>query len=186
MLGGPYENQIFEKQESINKGEYDNCTFKNCALSAQDLSNFSFIECTFEQCDLSSVQVRNTSFKGASFLHCKLLGVNFSEVNAFLLDFSFSYCMLSYSSFYQLKLPKMAWKNCMLEEADFSEAELTSTQFIDCDLRGAMFDQTNLEKSNLSTSINYTIDPENNRIRKAKFSRDGAMGLLAKYDILIS
>lgn len=73
----------------------------------------------------------------------------------------------------------------MLEEVDFSEAELTGSQFTECDFRGAMFDQTNLEKADFRSSINYSIDPEANRIRKSKFSREGAMGLLAKYDILI-
>lgn len=180
-----YENQTFEKLESIAQGEYDNCTFKYCSFSEKDLSNYTFSECVFEHCDLSSAQVKNTSFKDVEFLHCKLLGINFSEVNTFLLYFKFSYCMLSYASFYQLKITKMIWKNCMLEEADFSEAELTGAQFMDCDFRGAMFDQTNLEKADFSTSINYSIDPEANRIKKAKFSKDGALGLLAKYDIIL-
>ena len=73
----------------------------------------------------------------------------------------------------------------MLEEVDFSETELTSAQFTDCDLRSAMFDQTNLEKVDFTTSFNYSIDPEANRIRKAKFSKEGVMGLLAKYDIIV-
>ena len=73
----------------------------------------------------------------------------------------------------------------MFEDTDFSEADLTGAQFIECDFRGAMFDQTNLEKADFRTSINYSIDPESNRIRKAKFSKDGAIGLLAKYDIII-
>lgn len=180
-----YQNQTFEKQDSLVQGEYDSCTFKQCSFSKQDFVNYTFIECVFEHCDLSSVVVKNTSLKDVHFVHCKLLGINFSEVNPFLLSFHFEYCLLSYASFYQMKLPRIHWKNCMLEEADFSEAELTGAQFIDCDLRRAMFDQTNLEKVDFRTSINYAIDPEANRIRKAKFSRDGAMGLLTKYDIII-
>ncbi|MGB5462457.1 MAG: pentapeptide repeat-containing protein, partial [Aureibaculum sp.] len=32
---------------------------------------------------------------------------------------------------------------------------------------------------------NYSIDPEKNPIKKAKFSQDGIGGLLDKYDIVI-
>lgn len=185
MLAKIFENESFEKQEILNQGEYDNCTFKNCSFSEQDLSNFTFLECTFEHCDLSSAKVNGTSFKDVRFFHCKLLGINFSESNPFLLSLHFEYCMLNYASFYQLKLAKMEIINCMLEEVDFSETILTATNFIECDLRGATFDQTNIEKADFTTSINYSIDPETNRIRKAKFSREGVIGLLAKYDLII-
>lgn len=178
-----FENQTFEKQELLFQGEYENCTFKSCSFSGQDLSNYTFIECVFEHCDLSSSQVKNTSFKDVKFKHCKLLGVNFSEVNIFLLDIHFEYSMLNYASFYQLKLTKNQFKHCLFEDTDFSEADLTGAQFMECDFRGAMFDQTNLEKADFRSSINYAIDPEANRIRKAKFSREGALGLLSKYDI---
>jgi len=169
------DNQIFEKTDSLTQGEYENCTFKRCSFSKQDFSNYSFLECTFEHCDLSSVQVKNTSFKDVDFLHCKLLGVNFSETNPFLLTLHFEYCMLSYASFYQLKLTKMEMKHCLLEEVDFAESDLTRANFIQCNFRGALFDQTNLEKADLSTSTNYTLDPETNRIRRAKFSKQGAL-----------
>ncbi len=179
------ENKIFEKHDSLSQGEYDNCTFKHCSFSSQNLSGYSFIECVFEHCNLSSVAVKNTSFKQVGFLHCKLLGINFSEANAFLLNMRFEYCMLSYASFYQLKLTKIKVKNCLLEEVDFSECDLNNSTFYECDFRGAIFDHTNLEKTDLSTSINYVLDPETNRIRKARFSKEGAMGLLSKYDIII-
>ena len=57
--------------------------------------------------------------------------------------------------------------------------------FNDCDLNGAIFENTNLEKADLCASYNYSFDPELNNIRKAKFSRAGALGLLVKYDIEI-
>ena len=57
--------------------------------------------------------------------------------------------------------------------------------FDDCNLMQAIFDQTNLEKANFYTAYNYYIDPNNNRVKKAKFSIDGVYGLLAKYDLII-
>jgi hypothetical protein len=42
-----------------------------------------------------------------------------------------------------------------------------------------------LEKADFRTAFNYSINPETNRIKKAKFSKEGLNGLLDKYDIEI-
>jgi uncharacterized protein YjbI with pentapeptide repeats len=72
-----------------------------------------------------------------------------------------------------------------LQEIDFSEADLTSALFDNCNLQHATFDSTILEKADLRTSFNFSIDPELNRIKKAKFSLSGITGLLDKYEIEI-
>jgi len=48
-----------------------------------------------------------------------------------------------------------------------------------------VFENTILEKVDFSTSFNYSIDPEMNKIKKAKFSLPEVIGLLNKYDIEI-
>ena len=65
-------------------------------------------------------------------------------------------------------------------------ADLSGAVFADCDLNGAIFDRTVLEKADFSTARNYSIDPETNRIRRARFSISGLPGLLGRYDIDIS
>jgi hypothetical protein len=50
---------------------------------------------------------------------------------------------------------------------------------------GATFESTIIEKADFRTSFNYSIDPEKNRIKKARFSLAGIAGLLDKYDIEI-
>ena len=87
---------------------------------------------------------------------------------------------------YQVKLKKTVFKDCTLTEADFSEADLSAAIFDHCDLARATFDHTNLEKADFRTAVNYSIDPEKNKIKKAKFSQTGIAGLLDKYDIDIS
>jgi hypothetical protein len=52
-------------------------------------------------------------------------------------------------------------------------------------MANATFENTILEKADLRTSYNYLIDPEINRIKKAKFSKEGIVGLLHRYDIEI-
>jgi uncharacterized protein YjbI with pentapeptide repeats len=73
-----------------------------------------------------------------------------------------------------------------LHEVDFSECDLTSALLDNCDLLNATFDRTIIEKADFRTAYNYSIDPDNNRIKKARFSKSGIAGLLQKYDIQIS
>ena len=62
---------------------------------------------------------------------------------------------------------------------------MTSSAFENCDMKRAAFENTIIEKVDFRTSYNYSIDPESNRIKKAKFSLTGIVGLLDKYDIEI-
>ncbi|MDR3250221.1 MAG: pentapeptide repeat-containing protein [Tannerella sp.] len=112
-----------------------------------------------------------------------MLGLRFDTCLEFGLSFSFDNCQLNHSSFYKTKIKKTILKNSQLQETDFAECDLTSAMFDNCDLTRAVFDHTNIEKADFRTSYNYSIDPEINRIKKAKFSILGVSGLLDKYDI---
>ena len=57
--------------------------------------------------------------------------------------------------------------------------------FDNCDLARAIFANSILEKADFRTSYNFSIDPEINKIKKAKFSLTTVSGLLGKYDIEI-
>jgi len=78
------------------------------------------------------------------------------------------------------------FRKCSLQEVDFIEADLSVALFDDCDMSGAMFEDTILEKADFRSASNYTIDPEINRIKKAKFSIPDVIGLLGKFDIKIT
>jgi hypothetical protein len=47
----------------------------------------------------------------------------------------------------------------------------------------ATFENTILEKADLRTAYNYSIDPTMNKIKKAMFSKAGISGLLDRLDI---
>jgi uncharacterized protein YjbI with pentapeptide repeats len=66
---------------------------------------------------------------------------------------------------------------------DFTGADLSGAIFTDCDLAKSVFMNTNLEQADLRSAINFSIDPESNRIKKARFSMTGLIGLLRKYEI---
>jgi uncharacterized protein YjbI with pentapeptide repeats len=114
-----------------------------------------------------------------------MLGLQFEECNEFGLAFTFENCRLNNSSFYKLKIKKTLFKDSDLSEVDFTECDLSSAIFEKCNLLQTVFDNTNIEKADFRTSFNYTIDPENNKIKKAVFSINGVAGLLRKYNIEI-
>ena len=179
------QDKKFERIDTLEKGEYENCTFSNCNFSETDLSNFNFAGCSFIGCNLSMVKLAKTVFQDISFKDSKLLGVNFECCNEYLIGINFDTCILNLSSFYKLKLKNARFKNCSIHEVDFTETDLTLSVFNECDLSGATFLNTILEKADLRKAHHYSIDPEQNKLKKAKFSLNDVTGLLYKYDIEI-
>ncbi len=183
------EDEIFSKEDfsikSLPLGEYENCTFNDCIFANGDLSGIQFTGCTFCGCDLTLAQLSKTSFRTCKFKTCKLLGLHFEQCHPLLFSVDFEACILDLSCFFKMKLKKTRFRNSNLREVDFTEADLTEAVFDRCDLALAAFDRTILEKADFREAFNYSIDPENNRIRKAKFSLAGIPGLMGKYDIVI-
>jgi uncharacterized protein YjbI with pentapeptide repeats len=164
-------------------GEYDGCRFTNCNLAGADLGNWVFIHCEFTACDLSMAKLTQTALRDVKFKDCKMLGLHFEKCHDFGLALRFEDCLLDQSCFYQTKLAKTMFKNTRLREVDFIECDLSLSVFEHCDLAQARFEKTNLEKADFLTSFNYSLNPESNRVRKAKFSHLGLAGLLEKYDL---
>jgi uncharacterized protein YjbI with pentapeptide repeats len=181
------QDKTFERndfaQNPLTKGEYENCVFNACNFSDNDLSEFKFIEFTFNSCNLSLAKLNKTALRDVKFKDCKMLGLRFDTCNDFGLSFLFDVFQLNHSSFYKLKIKKTIFKNSQLQETDFAESDLTSSVFDNCNLAQATFDHTILEKVDFRTSYNYSIDPEINKMKKAKFSMPAVLGLLDKYDI---
>ena len=111
--------------------------------------------------------------------------MQFGDANAFGLSFSFNDCILTNASFYKTKIKKTSFINSKLNEVDFTETDLTECVFNNCDLSAAIFSFTNLERANLCTSFNYSIDIETNKIKKSKHSVHQLAGLLDKYQIIV-
>jgi len=72
-----------------------------------------------------------------------------------------------------------------MEEVDFTETDLSKSVFAHSNLNRALFYKTNLEKTDFRTAYNYSFDPDENRIKGAKFLNPAVLGLLAKYQIEI-
>jgi uncharacterized protein YjbI with pentapeptide repeats len=129
--------------------------------------------------------VEQTIFQQVQFEGCKLSGVLFDSCHPFALEISFADSKLDHSSFYALKMSKANFLNCSLRGVDFTGAQLKDARFTGSDLWEAKFDHTLLQKADFSGAIHYQINPEQNQIKGAVFSRDGLEGLLSIYQIKI-
>ncbi len=164
-----YVDQVFEKVSLPTKGRRDT----------------QFDACTFKNCDLSMVKFGQIGFDKVQFNDCKMVGADFTNAKDFLFAVDFTNCILDYTAFMKKKNRKCHFKNCSLKGADFSEADFTSAIFERCDLSTAVFMRSVLNGANFAPSYNFTIDPEKNQLRKAKFSADGLVGLLTNYGIVV-
>ena len=166
-------------------GEYVRCIFEHVNLNSADLGGISFVECKFRDCDLSVAQLTRTSFRTVSFERCKLLGARFDACHTFLLAFSFSQCVLDLACFHGLRLKGTRFLECRMREADLAGADFSNASFVGCDLGAAIFDNTVLVGADFRNALHYSIDPATNKLRKARFSRNGIVGLLDRSGIII-
>lgn len=185
MSGHLYIDQVFEKIPAIPNGDFEGCRFIHCHFSGADLSGINFTECEFDHCNLSAAKIMQTTFNEVKFIQSKLLGLHFETASQYLFTVRFEHCTLDFCSFYQCKMKKTVFSHCSLQETDFTETILTEADFEACNLRDARFENTVLEKADLRAAVNYTIDPEKNKIKMAKFSAAGALVLLDKYQLHI-
>ena len=187
MTSKLHEKKTFDNidysDQSLSKNEFIDCKFTNCDFSKSKLNDTDFINCDFTNCNFSLALLQNTGLKDIRFTKCKLLGIDFSCCNDFLFTVNFQDCILDYSSFFKKKIKNTKFVNCSIKEADFAEVDLSMSMFDNCDLLNASFVRTNLEKTDFRTARNYSIDPEMNRMKNAKFSNLGLAGLLYKYNL---
>ncbi len=184
-----YANQHFEKSFPIKgtkDSQFEDCSFKNCDLTAVNFLGCDFSNTTFEGCNFSMIKLGYIGLDKVHFIGCKMVGSDFSNVKDFLFNARFTECILDYAAFMKKKNRKGRFDKCSLKGADFSEADLTEATFNQCDLSSTVFMNTVLNGANFSTAFNYTIDPDRNALKKAKFSADGLAGLLAKYGIIVT
>ena len=183
------QDKIFEKvnmlEAGLPVGEYDSCRFVGCQFADADISYRTFSECTFDHCNFSLTRLNQTTFRDVQFNNCELLGLHFNTCNSFIFTVGFDRCLIRLSSFHQLKLRKTVFQTCEIHQTDFSNADLTGAVFDQCNLDKTTFEDTILEKADFRTAYNYAIDPERNRLKKARFALPAVVGLLAKYDIQI-
>ena len=179
-----YRQVDFSTEELPGK-EFDGCKFINCSFANSNIGETDFLDCDFENCNFVLTKPAGTGLKDVRFKSCKLMGFDFSLCSDFLFQVDFDNCQLDYALFTKKKMKKTRFANSSLVQNDFSECILTEAIFESCTLTDSTFFRTNLEKADFRTAVGYAFDPNENRIKKAKFSSSGLAGLLSKYNILV-
>lgn len=172
-------------KQKLTQTEFDHCTFLDCDFSNTDFTESDLVNCKFENCNFSNAIFAGSGLKVVLFVGCKMIGLSFDSCSDFLFSVRFQKCMLDYSVFAEKKMKKTLFSECTLKETDFSATDLSLSVFQNCDLQQTVFHRSNLERADFRTASNYSIDPEANKIKKARFSLAGIAGLLGKYNIEI-
>ncbi len=183
-------DQVFTREKDdesiqITLAEYDRCRFEGVDLVGQDFGRFRFIECEFVDCDLSQVDLSDTVLQNIRMVDCRARGVVFERCDTLGLQIFFERCQLDFASFYGMNLKRFSFVDCGLTEVDFTEADMNGVNMTGSDLDRAQFERTNLSEVDLRGAVQYTIDPELNQLKGAKFSAPEVLRLLAKYQIKI-
>jgi fluoroquinolone resistance protein len=182
-----HEEKTFEglnySERKLPKTEFIDCTFINCNFSRADLTDSDFIDCHCRGCNFSLATVENTGFKNMHFKDCKLTGIDFSKCSDFLFSLELENCPLDYCSFAGKKMKKTLFTDCPIKNADFTETDLSQAVFKKCDLQDSSFVRCILEKADFRGAVNYSFDPDQNKMKKARFSMPAVIGLLAKYQL---
>ncbi|QJW90695.1 pentapeptide repeat-containing protein [Spirosoma taeanense] len=184
-----YYRQVFsssgEPVASWHGHAFEQCQFRKLDLTRTALTGSSFVDCRFEDCNLTGVELKNTKLYDVQFTACRLLHVDFGVCDAFGFHTNFQDCQLDYTVFLNRKLRKANFTDCSLKEAHFLKCDLTATVFKNCNLELARFEDNNLTQVDFATSYNLTIDPDDNKVKKARFSLYSLPGLLTKYDLVV-
>ena len=181
------EDQKFEGVDFTSTNldsEYYNCEFIGCNFSEESIFSTDFEECSFKLCNFTM-----TKFGGLlseiTFSDCKMTGADFYSVNNFSHDLIIEDSQLDYVNFNSVKLKGIKFVNCRIYEASFDDADIAGAVFDNCDLDRSSFQGTNIEGADFSTAYNYTINPQNCKLKKATFSKYGLEGLLSHLNIII-
>jgi uncharacterized protein YjbI with pentapeptide repeats len=180
------KNVALDKHEMVSV-VFDACEFKDCHFGSAVFTRCKFVDCVFVECNLSNAKIAGSKFLNAEFSHCKMIGINWPEATWLSIaaspQLTFWNSNLNDSSFFGLKLHEMVIQNCTAHSVDFRAADLTRADLTGTDLQESLFGKTILIEADLSGATNYNIDVLDNNVRKARFSRHEALGLLSGFDI---
>jgi len=180
--GAVYDQLVCD--EDIEEVSFTQCVFRNCSFQSCRFVDCVFDDCEFIQCNLSLVEFIRPILSDVRFFDSKMVGLDWSRILGFLAA-TVEGCIMRDNVFMNMNLSKKRFTSCDLSGSTFSNTKLNHTIFDDCDLSQCQFHQTDLRFANFSTSRNYFIKAESNRLGKTVFSLPEATSLLANLDIVL-
>jgi len=109
---------------------------------AQKSEEVDLSEIDFSSQNLENINFENTDLNGSSFADAHLTEVIFKDIDGTSIDFTRSV------------LIECDFSESILTGADFSYAKVNYCNFTDTDMAGVIFQETDLENSDLSSSLN--------------------------------
>ncbi len=183
-----YCDEIFEnlniRNEILKSKEFDNCTFKNCKFNETTFQFCRLTESIFEDCDLSLIRIKDSVFNDVNIVNSKAIGINWSLCGQ-PYSMNFTNSNISMSSFSQVDLRHSNIISCIAHEVDFYKTNLEKANFANTDLLNATFGDTNLKNTDLTSAINYMINPNMNNINQTKVALPEAVSFLKFFDLKI-
>jgi uncharacterized protein YjbI with pentapeptide repeats len=171
-------------EQEVHDTEFYKCRFTECNFFKTRFIDCEFENCTFEKCDLSLIALTESRLLDVEFMDTKTLGVDWTLLKK-PYRFSFKGCKLDNSSFFRMELNSLNMIECSAKEIDFIEANLTKMVFGYTDLYHSRFNGANLSFADFSNAINYSIDPNQYKLKKTIFTMPEAISLLSGFDIVI-
>lgn len=186
--GEYYKEQLFEKtdfkNQVISEIEFYKCEFVSCIFVKSVFDKCVFEKCEFRNCDLSVVDFAESALIDAEFTDSKLIGIDWTKARK-PIYIDFLKCVLNDSSFYKLDLRSRKIESCTAHNVDFEEINLSKAICSRTDFLGSKFNGADLSEADFTEAVNYSIDPNNTKIKKAKFSHPEVLNLLDAWDIII-
>jgi fluoroquinolone resistance protein len=183
-----YSQETFSKlvltEEIIESKVFDECEFIDCIFIGCRFEKCRLLNCKFEKCDLSNIIPMNSEFREVKFTSCKAIGIDWTRAGK-LKELSFTECLVNYSNFRLLKLQKTVIRKCEVKDVDFIETDLKDSNLTGSNFENSVFFKTDLSGVNLTRATNYTIDVNNNTLKKTRFSLPEALSLLNNLDIIV-
>lgn len=184
------EDQVI-RSEDFSKQSLENCIFGSCSFHSCDFSeallrNAQFSACTFENCNFSLPKLDGCRFQDVQFIGCKIVGAEFFKCEKTFFSPAFKRCLLQYCNFSDLMMKKVSFGGSKLNDCHFTNTNLIGADFGGVNLSGTIFHKCDLSMADFTTAIQYDIDPQTNKIKKAKFSLPEALGLLRCFDVVIA
>jgi fluoroquinolone resistance protein len=164
--------------------EFFKCSFVSCLFTRTSFERCIFEKCTFKSCNLGIVKLKGSSFVDVQFTDSKMIGIDWTLVQK-PIRVNFLKCLLNDSSFYKLDLRSTLIEECTAHGTDFESVNLSKSVCRKTDFLMSKFDGANLTFADFSEAFNYSINPNNTKIKKARFSLPSAVTLLDPWDVII-
>lgn len=184
-----WENEAFKDlkltEVDLTGKTFEECEFTGCFFLGGSFRDVTFNECVFRDCNLSNIPLMQANMGEVLFEECKLVGLDFSSCKKLLFSIKPDHCILQMCNFSNLKMNDLSFKGSQFMDCDFYETNLSDTDFSNCNLKGSLFEQCDLSGADFRQATNYTISPDQNKLKKAKFSMPEVLSFLAPLEIEI-